>query len=387
MKITMQNRELSLTQLPPDILRYIISFLRASDYRLSTTCKMLFEIFNSNWYMNFWKAAYQSYPEKLINTDTGEEEIAMQQEPIVFVNRTNWAQMFYQKDKQVYHSSSTASRHLCELIRKGDIESAMMLDINYPDITQYTKGKDSPLMMAYEQRSLLLLKRFYQIGYKYLKRVNPHSFPICSDQHYRFTALHLAVLCFQPVKEIHRLIELGCNLNRKSKTHDTALHIATTTEQIETIAALLSHNADVSIFNRFKKTPLHIAIIHKNIKSFEMLLNANAIVNTCSYDYIRPPLLLAIEYFPEMAKILLQRGARPNCSHEYDRNTLLSFNITDPELIALRQNFLDVQNHGRNYSITVSALFLAKLLGHEDLVASLQQAMHSSRLKVLATRI
>lgn len=81
---------------------------------------------------------------------------------------------------------------------------------------------------------------------------------------------------------------LNSQLSKKSKGGDTALHVATSEQNISMVRLLVKLKADVNAQGSSQETPLHVAAYYGDIDLFKMLLDAGADPKAGRFDSEKP---------------------------------------------------------------------------------------------------
>jgi ankyrin repeat protein len=189
---------------------------------------------------------------------------------------------------------------------------------------------------------------------------------------------------------INFILEKGYDININDTDGDTALVIASKTENEELLRTIIDAGADVNIQNKDGNTALMIASIYSNAETediIKMLINAGTDVNIQNKDG-NTALMLACLHSNEMSyeetvKYLIDVGADVNIQNK-DGNTALIFAskygksiYIDEEI--LYENILNLLNAGADVNIQNkdgnTALMLASLYSddtsHEEIVLQL----------------
>lgn len=130
------------------------------------------------------------------------------------------------------------------------------------------------------------------------------------DPEHHETALQYCVQTSDSIQAVQTLIELGADLNAKTKYGETPL-IATCKDssKVPIAKCLLQHKARVKVADSRKRTALHYACEGGNSSIIPLLLQAGAEVNATD-DFGITPLHLAIN--KTAIESLLRAGANPN---------------------------------------------------------------------------
>ncbi|XP_037922390.1 rabankyrin-5 [Hermetia illucens] len=194
------------------------------------------------------------------------------------------------------------------------------------------------------------------------------------------------------------LLDKNCNVNLTSKsTKDTALHLVcassensvdpeTYQEMLSVGKQILQLNADVNAQNAEGFTPLHVAIISKHKDMIDLLLDSPQIdLNIRTSDEkcalqlsLTPPQTDGIPF--DLARKLLEKGARPNQLNSNTRDNLLAILALEKleDAAVFLVDYADL-NHVNAKGITV--LHIASQMGLAKLVRKLLEKGASSNLQ------
>ena len=136
--------------------------------------------------------------------------------------------------------------------------------------------------------------------------------------------LHLA--CQEGLKEqVKMFLEIGAQINTKSNSGATPLHLATKNDHLEIVQILLQNGADTNIEQEdcLRFTPLHTAALNGHVEVSILLLQNGARIDAKTNCYKLTPLHYAvIGGFAELAEIFLQNGADVNATDKDLRTPL-----------------------------------------------------------------
>lgn len=200
----------------------------------------------------------------------------------------------------------------------------------------------------------------YQDFFNFLITYNVYINLNCRDN-YGQTLLHRA--CKKGNVEIVKLlltynIEINCydyisNINKNP--NKTPLHYATKKLHYDVVDILTTHGVNMNCKDTDKKTPLHYIAPGPlgNRRMFELLISKGADIN-CKYKH-KTLLYYAVENnLLDTVVYLLKLGANPfipsrtyTCIHKFDKVYEL------PLTLAIRQNFLDLNQQIDNYRIII----------------------------------
>ena len=125
----------------------------------------------------------------------------------------------------------------------------------------------------------------------------------------KFTLLHLAV-CHNKPKFVKLILELGFEINCRTKSGDTALHLAIEAGATDCLKELLQSKADTEAEDNIDGvTPLIKAIRSSQILPAQILINGGASIECKDRDQ-NHPLHLAIDMQQmQLIDTLLEKGA------------------------------------------------------------------------------
>ncbi|XP_011406422.1 PREDICTED: ankyrin-1-like [Amphimedon queenslandica] len=128
----------------------------------------------------------------------------------------------------------------------------------------------------------------------------------------------LMLACYQKYYNIiNMLLQAGAHVNTKSDDNSdgiTALHVASSNNDIRLVNILLSADADINIQDAHGKTPMHNACANGNEELVQCFLLKKPNLNLCDKKG-KSPLHAAIESKnPKVVKTLLKAGADPKIS-------------------------------------------------------------------------
>jgi hypothetical protein len=146
----------------------------------------------------------------------------------------------------------------------------------------------------------------------------------CIDQK-GLTPLHLAVK-YQNKDLLEMLLDNGANINVKSITGMTPLHLAALDNENKGIfEMLLDKGADVNVKTTTGLTPLHLTARNRNEKFSKMLLDKGANINVQSSDGSTPFMLvveyaadndLSFDYYEKILNFLIDNNANINIKNK-----------------------------------------------------------------------
>lgn len=118
------------------------------------------------------------------------------------------------------------------------------------------------------------------------------------------------------------LLEAGANINEtESQCNETALYMAVFKNHGETVKTLLDFNANTNIETKEGSTCLLMAVKNGNVDIVNLLINSNARINYIEKPpYITPIGLAVSKNEFQIAKLLIERGAKKNVRHIFQYN-------------------------------------------------------------------
>lgn len=183
------------------------------------------------------------------------------------------------------------------------------------------------------------------------------------------------------------MLTKGADVNVKDTHGETALGLAATLGEVETMRLLLAKGADPSAVNSKGETPIILATKSKQAEAVRLLLQKGVEVNVAntSYNIVRngpiamiklTPLHRAAAFGPlEMVRDLLQAGADVNARDSRALTPLIfavATDYADPRIVqALIQAGADVNAHDNTGE---TALDWAEKFGYPQVIAALQKA-------------
>lgn len=129
-------------------------------------------------------------------------------------------------------------------------------------------------------------------------------------------------------------INEGADLNAKTSSGDTALHISCDNGLTVVALALIEKGADVDAWSRFQDTALHICSEHNLTEVAIALLQKGAMVNARDVDQATPLHHALRSCMPEVAAILIKEGADLNAGDK-EKQTPLGMIWKFPTLIKI----------------------------------------------------
>ena len=121
---------------------------------------------------------------------------------------------------------------------------------------------------------------------------------------------------------IGELIELGADVDARTKKGSTALHVAVKNGQKEVLCQLIKLGANINATDDYGNSALSFAILNKRTELFNHLISAGADANTCNVDDEIALQFVAKRGYSHCAKELAKAGAQMETS-DRDGNTPL----------------------------------------------------------------
>lgn len=157
-------------------------------------------------------------------------------------------------------------------------------------------------------------------------------------------------------RKIIKLVKTGVQINYKEPDDgNSALHLATSTDNLEIISLLLKFGADINSINNKMQTPLHYTIWHHidNEQIIALLLNNGANPNAKDNWGMTPLHFTAQISNAKINVLLLEAGADIHASNRYGTKLPLYYAATnrndDPTIVELFIN-KGANVHAKNVS-------------------------------------
>ncbi len=193
--------------------------------------------------------------------------------------------------------------------------------------------------------------------------------------------LHVAALWGAPDTAL-ALLRTGADVNARDARAQSALHYAARIKgNTALVALLLAHDANVNAADSLGMTPLHLAVSSHATDVVKTLIAAKADVNALT-NYNETPLTLIAGHYSgnspdsgsgaDVAALLLDAGADPNVTSQYNSESLLSRAIEsqNTELVTLLlSKGADINAADANSGYT--PLMRAVMNGSKDMVTLL----------------
>ena len=123
--------------------------------------------------------------------------------------------------------------------------------------------------------------------------------------------------------QTERMKKLLHSVNARDRITSTMLHVASYSGNLKAIKMLLANGADINAKMDTGTRPLEAAIKAGKEKSVKLLLSKGAETDRTSENFGGSPLYLAIHYgYPDIAKLLIENGAKLNLKDTYGRSAL-----------------------------------------------------------------
>jgi ankyrin repeat protein len=164
-----------------------------------------------------------------------------------------------------------------------------------------------------------------------------------------------------------RLLDESCDeINSKDPDMgQTALHFAALNNNVEIARLLISHGADINVFNNWGRTPLHLTVMNNNPEVAGILLDAGADINARS-QWIDTPLLYASSLLKSICTLLVERGAGLS-DERLPLNQLLEVAVTDGSAIAVRRLVAAGAEVWRKNGYGQTPFMIARYYEHDDI--------------------
>ncbi|OJJ33400.1 hypothetical protein ASPWEDRAFT_174808 [Aspergillus wentii DTO 134E9] len=177
---------------------------------------------------------------------------------------------------------------------------------------------------------------------------------------------------------VDRLLELGASVDGEGEGDDREqppLCGATSYEHTDIVKQLLEAGANVNIGQGNDWTPLLIAARHGDLDTLSVILDYNPDLEALVAEYEDGPLVTALwvavsGYHDECVRLLLDKGANPNCPDTEDGIYPLQFALQSSKW-AMADKLLDHGTHAHLVMGGESPLFLAVRGGSESTVRKL----------------
>lgn len=165
-------------------------------------------------------------------------------------------------------------------------------------------------------------------------------------------------------------LRLGHDVNACNSNGHYPLIIAAERGHLDIVTALLNAGADVNVANINGATALRFAVEIKYDEIAAALLNKGANANQANQRGTTPLWIAALAGNLNMLNLLLNHGANPSTSTSQELQTILQQAKEDcPE--SLERALIYLKNCATN-SVNISALDIAKIMGHTEVAALLE---------------
>ena len=171
------------------------------------------------------------------------------------------------------------------------------------NVNGYSKKRQTALQYSYELKKYKIVDFF----------INNDKIDLNYKDSNKETILHLATKS-NDINTIKKLISIGIDLNDKQRDDCTALHLACY-KKCDKIVNLILESDDIKIdeLDKSGNSPLHIACSFNCHEIANKLIKKGANVNKMTKYYYRTPLIMAIFAKDlEMVKLLVENGANIN---------------------------------------------------------------------------
>jgi len=195
---------------------------------------------------------------------------------------------------------------------------------------------------------------------------------------------------------IQRYLDHGHSIDQEDKNSKaTPIYYAIQANQVETVKALLSYNADLEHHNTLGQTPLHMAVSLGRSAIVDLLLERGANINAKDNNELTP-LIYAIENkHPNIAQKLIEKGASLEADKKYGLTPLHSA-IQHKDIktlsLLLNQRTIDI-NHQNidgsaplHYAVIANNFKSVELLVNKGVKLDLQDKEGSTPLSVAVSK-
>lgn len=202
--------------------------------------------------------------------------------------------LFYRYADLIERNSNGLSiLHLCSVYQ--DTEGISILLERGANIEQRTSGLGlTPLHMAAKALSVPCVSMLLKFGAD-----------LETQDEYGYTPLHHAVAHCQPgdldkrLELMELLLEAGCQVNKRTNSNVTPLHIAARFGAYECMKLLLKYGADPNVRDHLGRTPMFSLISagcvdERRLEAVQMMISAGADVSLPDNDGLSPRHLLSV---------------------------------------------------------------------------------------------
>uniref|UniRef100_A0A672P5F6 Ankyrin-1-like n=1 Tax=Sinocyclocheilus grahami TaxID=75366 RepID=A0A672P5F6_SINGR len=258
--------------------------------------------------------------------------------------------------------------------RNDDTRTAAVLLQNDPNPDVLSKTGFTPLHIAAHYENLnvsqLLLNRGADVNFTPKNGITP---------------LHIASRRGNVIM-VRLLLDRGAKIDAKTKDELTPLHCAARNGHVRIIEILLDQGAPIQAKTKNGLSPIHMAAQGDHLDCIRQLLQYNAEIDDITLDHLTPLHVAAHCGHHRMAKVLLDKGAKPNT------RALVSTHLKDT-CGSTNKNHMRVMDLLLKHSASLEAvtesgltpLHVSSFMGHLNIVKILMQkgaSPHASNVKV-----
>mmetsp|Transcript_10073 Transcript_10073/g.19838 ORF Transcript_10073/g.19838 Transcript_10073/m.19838 type:complete len:691 (-) Transcript_10073:44-2116(-) len=134
------------------------------------------------------------------------------------------------------------------------------------------------------------------------------------------------------IELVRKLLEVGCDIDRRDDSQKTALLYALENdycENVDVVKLLVEQHAAVNVKDREGCSPIHRAAERNYCDSMKILMENGAVVNSPSNTKDTPLHLAILSGHKEAASLLINKGANPNLKNS---SRLSSFDMASDEI-------------------------------------------------------
>uniref|UniRef100_A0A2A4K1M0 SOCS box domain-containing protein n=1 Tax=Heliothis virescens TaxID=7102 RepID=A0A2A4K1M0_HELVI len=168
------------------------------------------------------------------------------------------------------------------------------------------------------------------------------------------TALHVAVIK-NYIDIVKILIKAGSNVNHKTYDRMTPLHFATSRGFLDLVKFLVSHGASLEARDANERTALYIAAGRCHEDVIKYLIDAGANVNSEEIHGYTPLCEAVWQKFPMGVKQLLLSGARITHSHRLLHNAIIQRQVEIVELLTAYGAGINLYNDNGDTPLLLAA--------------------------------
>ena len=264
----------------------------------------------------------------------------------------------------IFHSNNTAIHYAVENDRDS-CEVLSCLVENGADVNKGANNNCTPLMIASRKGNVNNVACLIR-----------HGADIDLQDEYGKTALHYAVENYHGSCEVLScLLENGADVNKGANNNCTPLMIASKKGNVNNVACLIRHGADIDLQDEYGKTALHYAVenYHGSCEVLSCLLENGADVNKGANNNCTPLMIASKMSNVNNVALLIRHGADIDLQNKNGR-TALHYAVENycgscEVLSCLLENGADV-NKGTD-DINCTPLMIASRKGQVNVVALL----------------